>query len=133
MKRYEYLIRLSNGDEVHAKSVGEDSKDALTRLQERPEYVAFAEGTSIKSIELLRESEAEPPQEEDYVLTPSLEREGWWCVADRRRNVVVRWQQGAWNETHIITPLNDQYQALDLATALREISEYVLTNYKHLM
>ncbi|MBR1377948.1 MAG: hypothetical protein IJ557_02335 [Bacteroidaceae bacterium] len=134
MKRFDFFIRLSDGvSEIHARAIGETAEEALDQLQKQKEYVEFVGEKTVAEVKLMGVSDVNDIKAGRFNLSPSMQEEGWWVVADTQRNVVVRFQEHAFNATYKATPLNDDYPALELATSLREIGEYVATYYPYLL
>ncbi|SFG38260.1 hypothetical protein [Prevotella sp. KH2C16] len=69
-----------------------------------------------------------------FILQRST-RPGWWVLTDTQNAVVVRFEQGRFNESQKITGLNDEpvsdYMAV--ARVMREIGEYMYENHKDLI
>ena len=62
-----------------------------------------------------------------FVFGESKEKPNWFVVTDTTEMFVVRFEKGKYNETVIITPLNDNVSsALQSAISLREIGEYLV-------
>lgn len=135
MNNYIFYIEFEDGDEVHARSVGNSVPEASERLFESEEYKRFAAGRKVKTakyqIEQTIENVLNPLQ---YSLSPSAEQEGWYVVTDKKAMVVVRFQKGKFNETQKVTHLNDAIpQPLELAAIMRGIAEYLLQFHKELL
>jgi hypothetical protein len=72
-----------------------------------------------------------------YVIQPSGTRPNSWVLTDVENNVVIRFKQGAYNETQEVTFLEDNvaltHTPLELAQILREMGEWVYNNHKELI
>lgn len=72
-----------------------------------------------------------------YVIQPSGTLPNSWVLTDVENKVVIRFKQGAYNETQEVTFLEDSaaltHTPLELARILREMGEWVYKNYNELI
>lgn len=128
MNQYRVIIKLSNEEEVDAKIAAESEEHAVKRLVNTAQFRQFVGKAKIRetSIILLGEYK-EVDNTTRFVFGESKEKPNWFVVTDTAEMFVVRFEKGKYNETVIITPLNDNVSsALQSATSLREIGEYLV-------
>ena len=107
MNTYKVNIKLENGDEVQARSVGRTPNEAVNRVLESQQFKDFKGQMKIESIQYDLEQGVDllftnPTR---YDFQPSKEREGWYVVTDKKDLVVVIFEKGRFNETQRITRL----------------------------
>lgn len=133
MKQWNIKVSLSDGDMADVNVVAENQAKALEILKANSTFLDFVGTRSITKVDIIPNGEYEPAKAEDYVLQKS-EKKGFWCVADKVNNVVVVFEQGKYNDTAKITFLNDKApSALDSATILRKIGEYIVNFHPSLL
>lgn len=128
MNTYKVNIRLENGDEVKARSVGYTPQEAEKRVIESAQFQEFRNGLKIQSIhtELEQATTSIQVDATRYDFRPSQEREGWYVVTDKKDMVVVIFEKGRFNETQRITRLDDTLpDPLTAASGLRAIADYL--------
>lgn len=126
MNSYLIDIKLNNGDEVKARSLGCNPQDAQNRVTESNQFKEFSKGLEIVSIHTELEEEAITIDATRYDLQPSKEREGWYVATDKKSLVVIVFEKGKFNETHRVTRLGDTaIDPLTAATELKNIADYL--------
>lgn len=128
MNTYKVNIKLENGDEVQARSVGRTSDEAVNRVVESPQLKEFRGQLKIESIQCELEQAGTSAQVDAtrYDFQPSKEREGWYVVTDKKELVVVIFEKGKFNETQRITRLDDTLpDPLTAASGLKAIADYL--------
>lgn len=128
MNQYRVIIKPSNEEKVDAKIAAKSEKRAVKRLVDTPEFRQFVGTAKPKetSITLLGEYK-EVDNTARFVFGESKEKPNWFVVTDTAEMFVVSFEKGKFNETVIITPLNDNVSSvLQSATSLREIGEYLV-------
>lgn len=128
MNTYRVNIRLENGDEVKARSVGYTPQEAEKRVIESTQFQEFRNRLKIQSIHTELEQATTTIQVDvtRYDFRPSQEREGWYVVTDKKDLVVVIFEKGRFNETQRITRLDDTLpDPLTAASGLRAIADYL--------
>ena len=128
MNTYRIKIRLENGDEVNARSVGYTEQEAEKRVIESTQFQEFRNGLNIQSIhtELEQASTTIQVDATRYDFQPSKERDDWYVVTDKKDMVVVIFEKGKFNETHRITRLDDTLpDPLTAASGLKAIADYL--------
>ena len=128
MNTYKVNIKLENGDEVQARSVGRTSDEAVNRVVESPQLKEFRGQLKIESIQCELEQAGTSAQVDAtrYDFQPSKEREGWYVVTDKKDLVVVIFEKGRFNETQRITRLDDSLpDPLTAASGLKAIADYL--------
>ena len=62
------------------------------------------------------------------------ETPNWWVVTHEKHGIVIRFQEGAFNETQEVTTLNDiDPDVVKLHTAMREIGDWLVENHANLI
>ena len=128
MNTYKVNIKLENGDEVQARSVGRTSDEAVNRVVESPQLKEFRGQLKIESIQCELEQAGTSAQVDAtrYDFQPSKEREGWYVVTDKKELVVVIFEKGKFNETQRITRLDGAMpDPLTAAYGLKAIADYL--------
>lgn len=134
MKRYKIIITFENGDQIKANVVGRNQSDAVKRLQKTHKYSEMAEGTAVADMEVTP-IPIKPIDNERFAVTNITNKPGWYVVADLDHLIKVEFKKGKFNETQKIFPIGEgkEMDALESATAMREIAEYLITNFKELV
>lgn len=128
MNTYKVNIKLENGDEVQARSVGCTPDEAVNRILESQQFRDFKGQMKIESIHYDLEQGVDllflnPTR---YDFQPSKEREGWYVVTDKKDLVVVIFEKGRFNETQRITRLDDTLpDPLTATSGLKAIADYL--------
>ena len=128
MNTYKVNIKLENGDEVQARSVGRTPDEAVNRVLESQQFKEFKGWMKIESIhyELDQAGTTVQVDATRYDFQPSKEREGWYVVTDKKDMVVVIFEKGKFNETQRITRLDDTLpDPLTAASGLKAIADYL--------
>ena len=129
MNTYKVNIKLENGDEVQARSVGRTPQEAVDRILESKQFKEFnQQWIGIESIlyELEQAGTTVHVDATRYDFQPSKEREDWYVVTDKKDLVVVIFEKGKFNETQRITRLDDTLpDPLTAASGLKAIADYL--------
>ena len=129
MNTYRINVKLKNGDEVQARSVGNTPQEAVDRILESKQFKEFnQQWIGIESIhyELEQAGTTVHVDVTRYDFQPSKEREGWYVVTDKKDLVVVIFEKGKFNETQRITRLDDTLpDPLTAASGLKAIADYL--------
>lgn len=133
MKRYRIIIDFADGNRIDAKVVGRNEKDALGRLKSQPQYADFAKSDIIA--ELVEPIPIEPIDNERFAVTTIDNKPGWYVVADLDNLLKVEFKKGMYNETQRVLPIGNgkELSAIDGATAMREIGEFMFNNFNELI
>lgn len=135
MKQYQITIKLKNGDEMNAKVAARNQSDAIKRLQGIPEVADLLNGQEIEKIDV-EPIQIKPIDNERFGVTTIDNKPGWYVIADLDNGIKVEWKKGMYNETNRPLPIGENGMPVDtlkLATALREIGEYLFVNFKELI
>ena len=129
MNTYKVNIKLENGDEVQARSVGRTPQEAVDRILNSKQFKEFnQQWIGIESIhyELEQAGTTVHVDATRYDFQPSKEREDWYVVTDKKDLVVVIFEKGKFNETQRITRLDDTLpDPLTAASGLKAIADYL--------
>ena len=134
MKRYQVNIKLSNGDELQTKVMARNQADAIRRLKQTPEVVEFIGDNEIVNVDI-EPIPIEPIDNERFAVTTIDNKPGWYVVADLDNLIKIEWKKGMYNETQRVLPIGDgkPLDAQKAATAMREIADYLIANFKELI
>ena len=134
MKKYEVEIHFVNGDKVQARVDARNRKDALRRVKETAQYEDFASQCGDVVAEYAEPVYIEPVSNDDFVVTAILNKPWWHMVANMKKGIRVDFKDGMYNETQRIVRFGgEEMSALDEATALREIGDFMYENFKRLI
>ena len=136
MNTYKVNIKLENGDEVQARSVGRTPNEAVNRVLESQQFKDFKGWMKIESIQYELEQAGTLVQVDTtrYDFQPSKEREGWYVVTDKKDMVVVIFEKGKFNETQRITRLDDTLpDPLTAASGLKAIADYLQIHHPEVL
>ena len=129
MNTFKVNIKLENGDEVQARSVGRTPQEAVDRILNSKQFKEFnQQWIGIESIhyELEQAGTTVHVDATRYDFQPSKEWEGWYVVTDKKDMVVVIFEKGKFNETYRITRLDDTLpDPLTAASGLKAIADYL--------
>lgn len=134
MKRYRINIKLSNGDEVKSTVEARNQADAIKRLEQSPEFARFVGPNEIVSMEV-EPIPIVPIDNERFAVTTIDNKPGWYVVADLDNMIKIEWKKGMYNETQRVLPIGKgkPLDAQQGATAMREIADYLIANFKELI
>lgn len=134
MKRYRINIKLSNGDEVKSTVEARNQADAIKRLEQTPEFARFVGPNEIVSMEV-EPIPIEPIDNERFAVTTIDNKPGWYVVADLDNMIKIEWKKGMYNETQRVLPIGKgkPLDAQQASTAMREIADYLIANFKELI
>lgn len=71
-----------------------------------------------------------------YILQQSKSVADGWVCTDTETQIVIEWKEGHFNDTQKVTPLDEATagtDALALARAMRDMTEWLLINKKNLL
>lgn len=129
MKKYSVKIKFTDGDEVNSNVFANDKADALQRVVENEKTIEFisAENKVVKNVDIAYIGEVgEIADDTDrFSIAPSQEREGWLVAVDKQNNIVLIFEQGDFNGTVECEPLDDNAPALNIATSMRELADWL--------
>lgn len=133
MNRYEVVIKLTDGNEIHAKVVARDQAHALRRIDELPQVAEFAGSADIEKIDV-KLIAFEEITDGRFLLQRS-EHLGKWVCTDVVNKFVVIFEEGEYNETSKITPLEDfnPDDYMKIAQWMRETGEWLMENHEELL
>lgn len=132
MKRYNIVITFTDGNEVRARVEGRNENDALRRLKETEQYKSFAV-SPIKSVNIVSIPIASINNER-FAVTNITNKEGWYVVVDLDNRVKVEFKKGKFNEIQKVEYYGKETpDPLTLATALREIGDFLQSNFPELI
>ena len=127
---YIITLTLNNGDEVRARVTADSPEEATARLTASEQYLNFIAGKQVVAIDCTIDPVAEMPA--NYMLQPSSEQ-GWWVATDITNGVVVRFKEGAYNDTAKVTLLDDVRDVLAAAGEIRRLADWLATEHPELV
>lgn len=131
MQQYHFNIILSNGNEVSAFVAASDVESALQRLKQTDEFINFVSDNTIIKITCVDQKNTKLNTSQ-FLLQKSKDN-GYWVITDTIRNIVVKFKEHEFNNTQKCTYLYNtkNINAVEFASALREIGEYLMLNYSN--
>lgn len=135
MKQYKIIIRVDTGDEVQANVAARNKADAVRRLSQIEEFRSFVGNRNFEIVSI-EAAEIKSIDNERFGITTIDNKPGWYVVADLDNKIKVEWKKGRYNDTQHAMPFGDKTHtpdAMQIATALREIGEYLYNNFKELL
>jgi len=131
MKRYKITIIFKDGTRSENRVTARNQKDAVARLMNNDQFRAFSDGKAVDSIGV-KPIPIEPVDDTRFTVRTIRNKSGWYIVEDSVTGIRVEWKRGMYNETN--RPLlTEDLTALEKATALREIGEYLYSNFRELL
>ena len=125
MKRYKFIIKLSDGNEIQAISVGNSRDEAVEHLLALPQTTEFIGSAQVIDAVLVGEEAVRPVPADRFVLQRAT-NPGWWVVGDPEGMLVIKFKEYDFNGTRKITYLKDTSSAASAeAGVLREIPEWL--------
>ena len=125
MKRYKFIIKLSDGNEIQATSVGNSRDEAVERLLALPQTMEFIGAAQVIDVVLVSEEAVQPVPVDRFILQRASDP-NWWVVGDPEGMFVIRFQEHDFNGTWKITYLKDTLSgAAAEARVRREIPEWL--------
>ncbi len=134
MKRYYINIKFKNGDELQANVTARNQADAIKRLQNTPQFVENFGNLEIESTSITPIPIASIDNER-FAVTNIQNKPGWYVVVDLDNLLKIEFKKGMYNETNTVSYIGEgkELTALQQATALREIGEFMFNNFKELI
>lgn len=134
MKRYYINIKFKNGDELQANVTARNQADAIRRLQNTPQFVENFGNLEIESTSITPIPIASIDNER-FAVTNIQNKPGWYVVVDLDNLLKIEFKKGMYNETNTVSYIGEgkELTALQQATALREIGEFMFNNFKELI
>lgn len=130
MKRYRFEIELSNGSRIDAASVAETEEEALDRVLGDSRAVAFMNGSDVAGHKTVGTEEVVCPPFNRFVFRELEDEPGFFEVRDREGMFAVKWHDGDYNMTRMITPLKGKgLSAYEAARYMREFAEWIQAYY----
>lgn len=136
MKKYNINITLTDGREVRSSVVARNQSDALARLQSTPQYIDFlAENDATIESVCIEPVEIKSIDNSRFYVTNIKNKEGWYVVADLENRIKVEFKKGHYNDMQKVETFKESKEpdALKIATALREIGEFMNNYFKDLI
>lgn len=134
MRKYHIKIYLSDHNVIDAKAEANSIEDAVDKIVTTDQARDFIGNNDIERIQLLDTEELKPVPKERFLLQESTDP-GYWVVTDKQNGLVCKFLERQYNKNHKITDLNDSpiTDPLTLATALREMGEYLAAQHPELV
>lgn len=141
MNNYKVIIQLSNGDEINANVAARNQAHAIERIEkllkseEGKMFADFIGDNEITKIIIDNNSERKSVDTENRFLLQQSKEQGKWVATDTVNQVVCIFEEKKFNETHKVSFLNEinYLSALEIATILRELSEWLAKNHPQIV
>ena len=134
MKRYSITILFKDGDRLEANVMARNQADAINRLKKSDEFIEHFGSkiivkTNIEPIPIVA------IDNERFAVTTIDNKPGWYVAVDLDNFLKVEFKKGMYNETNSVSIIGEgkNLSPLQAATALREIGEYLVKNFKELV
>lgn len=133
MKTYIITLTLSSGNKVNASIAAENYTAAMTRLMQSKDYLNFVENDEIESMDFEIEKTLRPLaiNPKNYKIEKLLNHH--WRCTDVQRDIRVVWKEGDYNDSVVCNADNCAESPIAVATAMREIGEYLFHYHKNLL
>ena len=122
---YHVLITLTTGNKVVARVEAENQAQAIERLTDCKQFIDFCDNCDIATLDIIPIPDT--PQHDYLLQQGSLPNT--WVATDLNTLMVVRWEDGKFNETSKFTPINE-LPPLDMATVTRLLVDWLTQNHK---
>ena len=99
MKRYKFVIKLSDGNEIQGASVGNSHDEAVERLLALPQTTEFISSAQVIDAVLVGEETVRPVPADRFVLQRATDP-GWWVVGDPEGMFVIRFKEQDFWKSH---------------------------------
>lgn len=135
MKSYQVKIKFASNDEVHIRVDARNQADAIRRVEESNEFQNFAaEQGEIIRVEVIPE-EIAPIDNSRFSVTNVTNKPGWYVVVDLDNRIKIEFKKNHFNDMQNISFFGKETQmdAVNVATALRQIADYMYENFKELI
>ena len=66
-------------------------------------------------------------------MQKSKQKADYYIVTDIKRNIVITFKKGCFNDNQKTTILFDNNSEIDIATSLKEIAEFLYKNHKNIL
>lgn len=132
MRKYNIKVTLSDGNEINSNVDADDEFDALSILRRNDVYVDFVGSRLVKEIVIKSSSETRHNDESRFYFRESSE-DGWYVVSDIDTGISVKFKRGDFNSSQYTSSQGSCVDALQIASSLREIADYVRRNHGDLL
>lgn len=132
-KHFHVVIGFADGNMVDAKVVARNSHHAVYLLKQQQVYKDFAGNTTITS-ETVDEIQIEPIINNRFSVSKVDNKMMYYVVSDHENMLGVEFLKYRYNERQRVIQLGKgkQLTAIQAATALREIGEFMFLNFKEI-
>ena len=130
-RHYHVIIDLADGNRIDAKVVASSRNQALMIVKRQPLFTDFAGNTDIIA-ETIEEIPIEPIIESRFAVSKVQNKKLWYAVTDFKNNIMVEFFKHNFNNRQRVLPVGEeckQLNAVQAATALREIGEFMYKNF----
>lgn len=134
MRRYHIKIFLSNQNQIDVRAEADSLEDAVEKVITTEQAKELLYDTEIERIQLIDTEEIEPVEHSRFLLQESTDP-GYWVITDLQKGIVCKFLERGYNKDHKITDINDTpiTDPLTLATALREMGDYLIAKHPELI
>lgn len=138
MKTFQITIKLSDGNEIHARVLADTRKEAIDRLTETEQFKEFVGDKQVEDIEA---TELKQPTPRPYPVadsSPFFVKEtsvsGRYMCYDPSTHLLLYWTKGDFNGSQTTNSsfcTTQEPQKID--TTLREMTDFLQQYYKDLL
>lgn len=134
MRRYHIKIYLSDQSVIDAKTEADSLKEAVDKIIATDQAKDSLGDNDIESVQLIDTEDITPAAPDRFLLQESTDP-GYWVVTDLQNGIVCKFLERNFNKTQKTTDINDNpiTDPLTLATALREIGEFLYSKHPELI
>lgn len=134
MRKYHIKIFISDNDYIDAKADANSMDEAVDKILSTDQAKEFIDDNLIDSVQLIDSEELEPISPKRFIVQESSDP-GYWVITDLQNNIVCKFLERNFNKDQKITDINDNpiSDPLTLATALREMGEYLYSTHPELI
>lgn len=134
MRKYHIKIFISDNDYIDAKADANSMDEAVDKILSTDQAKEFIGDNLIDSVQLIDSEELEPISPKRFIVQESSDP-GYWVITDLQNNIVCKFLERNFNKDQKITDINDNpiSDPLTLATALREMGEYLYSTHPELI
>ena len=134
MRKYHIKIFISDNDYIDAKADANSMDEAVDKILSTDQAKEFIGDNLIDSVQLIDSEELEPISPKRFIVQESSDP-GYWVITDLQNNIVCKFLERNFNKDQKITDINDNpiSDPLTLATALRDMGEYLYSTHPELI
>ena len=133
---YAVTVVFADGNEVHARVEARDRNEARRRVLENEEYKTFAENCPVVDMTIERERKEIMPWNNHLEVTNVPNKKGWYMAIDLKNNIKLEFKKGDFAKQNVYPLRGEEFtqvDALNMATAMREIADWLQVFFPELV